>query len=375
MDAVHFHVREDNRTIKKAVYVAIGTRLDGTREVLGMWIGGNESAKYWLGVLNEIRNRGVEDIMIVSVDGLTGFGDAINAVFPKAEIQRCIVHQIRYSTKFISYKDIKPFMKDLALVYNQWKKYSYSEEELKRHFEFAAVLAGMFKMATFLFGVEFREIVGDAMPQTWHEDVRFFEVLRGGSPIAHFYLDPYVRTGRKSGGAWMNSFANRCARRGEMPLALMALNLPVPDGEGKCFMPFREVETLFHEFGHALQAMLTKVDEEDAAGTSLVEWDAVEVASQFMENWCLDDRTGIPVPEDLKRRVRAAKNFRAATACRRQLAFAKTDMLLHLGAVDDPDAVKNEMFAHFGVPSVDGDLFLYSFSHIFGGGYAAGYYG
>ena len=121
--------------------------------------------------------------------------------------------------------------------------------------------------------------------------------------------------------------------------------------------------------------MLTKVDEEDAAGTSLVEWDAVEVASQFMENWCLDDRTGIPVPEDLKRRVRAAKNFRAATACRRQLAFAKTDMLLHLVAVDDPDAVKNEMFAHFGVPSVEGDLFLNSFSHIFGGGYAAGYYG
>ncbi len=117
MDAVHFHVREDNRTVKKAVYVAIGTRLSGQREVLGMWIGGNESAKYWLGVLNEIKNRGVEDIMIVSVDGLTGFGDAINAVFPQAEIQRCIVHQIRYTTKFVSYKDIKAFMKDLKLVY------------------------------------------------------------------------------------------------------------------------------------------------------------------------------------------------------------------------------------------------------------------
>ena len=117
MDAVHFHVREDNRTVKKAVYVAIGTRLSGQREVLGMWIGGNESAKYWLGVLNEIKNRGVEDIMIVSVDGLTGFGDAINAVFPQAEIQRCIVHQIRYTTKFVSYKDIKSFMKDLKLVY------------------------------------------------------------------------------------------------------------------------------------------------------------------------------------------------------------------------------------------------------------------
>ena len=117
MDAVHFHVRQDNQTVKKAVYVAIGIRLTGQKEVLGMWVGGNESAKYWLGVLNEIKNRGVEDIMIVSVDGLTGFGDAISAVFLKAEIQRCIVHQIRYSTKFISYKDIKPFMKDLKEVY------------------------------------------------------------------------------------------------------------------------------------------------------------------------------------------------------------------------------------------------------------------
>lgn len=117
MDAVHFHVREDNRTIKKAVYVAIGVKLNGKREVMGMWIGGNESAKYWLSVLNEIKNRGVEDIMIVSVDGLTGFGDAIHAVFPQAEIQRCIVHQIRYSTKFISYKDLKPFMADLKPVY------------------------------------------------------------------------------------------------------------------------------------------------------------------------------------------------------------------------------------------------------------------
>lgn len=117
MDAVHFNVREENRTIKKAVYVAIGIRLNGTKEVMGMWIGGNESARYWLGVLNEIKNRGTEDIMIVSVDGLTGFGDAIGAVFPKAEIQRCIVHQVRYTTKFVNYKDLKPFTKDLKAVY------------------------------------------------------------------------------------------------------------------------------------------------------------------------------------------------------------------------------------------------------------------
>lgn len=116
MDAVHFNVRQDGRTIKKAVYAAIGTRLDGHREVLGLWVGGNESAKYWVGVLNEIRNRGTEDIFIISVDGLTGFADAISAVYPKAEIQRCIVHQIRYTTKFVSYKDIKAFMNDLKDV-------------------------------------------------------------------------------------------------------------------------------------------------------------------------------------------------------------------------------------------------------------------
>ena len=117
MDAVHFHVRQDSQTVKKAVYVAIGIKLNGRKEVLGMWIGGNERAKYWLGVLNEIKNRGGEDIMIVSVDGLTGFGDAISAVYPKAEIQRCIVHQVRYTTKFVNYKDLKPFVRDLKAVY------------------------------------------------------------------------------------------------------------------------------------------------------------------------------------------------------------------------------------------------------------------
>lgn len=131
MDAVHFNVRQDGRTVKKAVYVAIGTRLDGHREVLGLWVGGNESAKYWVGVLNEIRNRGTEDIFIISVDGLTGFADAISAVYPKAEVQRCIVHQIRYTTKFVSYKDIKAFMNDLKGVY-QAPTLEQAEEGLDR---------------------------------------------------------------------------------------------------------------------------------------------------------------------------------------------------------------------------------------------------
>ena len=266
------------------------------------------------------------------------------------------------------------------------KKYAYSEEELKRHFELEDVLKGLFKITNLLFDVTVTEVTGADKPSVWHPDVRFFAVRENGETIAHFYFDPFVRNGQKSGGAWMNEFRNRrksfaadapsSARICETPLALVCTNFPASDANGRCYLPFREVETLFHEFGHALQCMLTRVDEEDAAGINLVEWDAVEVASQFMENWCLDDRTGIEVPADLKAKVRAAKNFRAASACRRQLAFAKTDLLLH-GAtpVASPNELKNEMFSHFGLRSVPGDQFLSAFTHIFAGGYAAGYYG
>ena len=256
------------------------------------------------------------------------------------------------------------------------KKYSYSEEELKKHFEFADVLKGLFRMAKFLFGVEVEEVVGEAKPSVWHPDVRFFAVKENGREVAHFYLDPYVRTGLKQGGAWMNELCNRVEHLGLLPLSLIVLNYKLPDENGKTFMPMRDVETLFHEFGHALQCMLTRVEEEDAAGICLIEWDAVEVASQFMENWCLDDRTGIELPADLKAKVIAAKNFRAASACRRQLALAKTDLSLHIAdEVADANAVKKETFAHFGMPVVPEDIFLCGFTHIFSGGYSAGYYG
>ncbi|MBR2839029.1 MAG: M3 family metallopeptidase [Kiritimatiellae bacterium] len=256
------------------------------------------------------------------------------------------------------------------------RRYAYSEEDLKRCFGLDAVLAGIFRVSKFLFGVDVVELAGDARPPVWHPDVRFFAVREGGETVAHFYFDPYVRPGEKSGGAWMNEFSNRCDRLGKKPLAVVVTNLPAPGEDGVSHLPFREVETLFHEFGHALQCMLTRVGEEGAAGISLVEWDAVEVASQFMENWCLDDRTGIEVPADLKAKVRAAKNFRAASACRRQLAFSKIDLDLHEGAASpDPDAVVRGNFAHFGTPTIPEDRFLCAFSHIFAGAYAAGYYG
>lgn len=117
MDAVHFNVRSEGQIVKKAVYIAIGIQMDGIRDVLGMWVGENESAKFWLSLLNGLKNRGVSDILIACVDGLSGFSNAIEAAFAKTQVQQCVIHQIRNSTKFVSYKDIKALMADLKTVY------------------------------------------------------------------------------------------------------------------------------------------------------------------------------------------------------------------------------------------------------------------
>ena len=117
LDAIHYHVRNEGQIVKKAVYIALGINLDGKKDVLGMWVGENESAKYWATVLNGLKNRGVEDIFIACMDNLTGFSAAIGAVFPKTEIQNCIIHQLRNSSKYVSYKDIKELMADLRSVY------------------------------------------------------------------------------------------------------------------------------------------------------------------------------------------------------------------------------------------------------------------
>ena len=117
LDAIHYHVRENTIVVKKAVYIALGYNTEGYKEILGMWVGENESSKYWLLVLNQLKERGLEDILIVSTDNLSGFSQAIESVYPKTEIQKCIIHQIRNSTKFVSYRDIKELMKDLKTVY------------------------------------------------------------------------------------------------------------------------------------------------------------------------------------------------------------------------------------------------------------------
>ncbi|HRR33788.1 MAG TPA: M3 family metallopeptidase [Kiritimatiellia bacterium] len=269
--------------------------------------------------------------------------------------------------------------------------YAYSDEELSRYFLFPRVLEGLFELAERLFGITITPADGEA--PVWHPDVRFFRVAdTDGTPRACFFLDPYSRPATKSGGAWMNDFRSRDRRPDgtlQLPMAVLVCNQSVPVGGQPPVMRFQEVTTLFHEFGHALQHMLTTVEEPEASGVNGIEWDAIEIASQFMENWCYDRatlkslsrhvETGEPLPDALFDKLVAAKNYRAATAMCRQLFFAATDMDLHARYPrpewPDADTVKRQNAAiYLPTPLLPEDRFLCSFTHIFGGGYAAGYY-
>jgi len=271
------------------------------------------------------------------------------------------------------------------------KDYDYSETELSQYLPYPRVLDGLFSLAQRLFGI--RIVPADGTAPVWHPDVKFYRVLDAdGTPLAGVYSDPYSRPATKSGGAWMNEFRTRRLHPDgstQLPLALMACNQTVPVGDTPPLMRFDEVRTLFHEFGHVLQHILTTVNDPEASGVNGIEWDAIEIASQFMENWCYDRatlnsmsrhvETGEPIPDTLFDRLIAAKNFRSATTLLRQVLFASTDITLYARYPrpewQDADAVKRHCASRYSpLPMLPEDRFLCSFSHIFGGGYAAGYY-
>ncbi len=272
------------------------------------------------------------------------------------------------------------------------QRYDYTDEQLRPYFPLPRVLNGLFALLTKLFGITIRPADGEAA--VWHPDVRFFRVFdaqAGDLPIAAFYLDPYSRPENKRGGAWMDTCLprRRVAGRLELPVAHLVCNSTPPVGDTPSLMTFREVETLFHEFGHGLQHMLTTVDDVDAAGINGIEWDAVELPSQFLENWCYHRptihvlsghyQTGEPLPDDLFEKLKAARNYRAASMMLRQLHFGMTDIYLHhqfdLSSNASPFDVQRRMAERTSVlPPLPEDRMLCAFQHIFSGGYAAGYY-
>ncbi|NCB37531.1 MAG: M3 family peptidase [Erysipelotrichia bacterium] len=271
------------------------------------------------------------------------------------------------------------------------KLYDFTDDQLRPYFPLPEVLNGLFSLAERIFGIKIQKSQQHNVPR-WHEDVNYFDVNdENGKTLAHFYIDPYSRPAEKRGGAWMNECFGRRIIDGKprLPIIYLVCNGTPPVDGKPSLMSFGEVTTLFHEFGHGIQGMLTVIDEAEAAGINGVEWDAVELASQFMENWCYNRptlmgmakhyETGAQMPDDLFEKVKAAKNFRAGAAMLRQLEFGKTDIYLHhyfdINGSETPFEAARRIAEQTGVmPPYEHEKFLCSFSHIFAGGYCAGYY-
>ena len=265
-------------------------------------------------------------------------------------------------------------------------RYAYSDQEVKQYFTEPAVFSGLFGLVQKLFGIR---IVPDTAP-VWHPDVKFFRIENAkGEKVAQFYMDLYARA-NKRGGAWMDNdrVRRRVNDRVETPTAYLVCNFSKPVGNKPALLTHDDVLTLFHEFGHGLHHMLTRVEDAAASGINGVEWDAVECPSQFMENFAWDwtvvekltahVETGTPLPRELYEKLLAAKNFQSAMAMVRQLEFGLFDMLLHTQFNPQTDTIQGLLKAVRKEVAVthqpDYNRFPNSFSHIFAGGYAAGYY-
>ena len=266
------------------------------------------------------------------------------------------------------------------------QKFGYTDDELRPYFSLEKVLTGMFSLVHKIFGVTVEAADGEA--RTWNPDVRFFRISGGSQKhIASFFLDPYSRPENKKGGAWMDDVVTRRVLPGSerLPVAQLVCNFTPPVGEKPSLLSFNEVTTLFHEFGHGLQHILTNIGYPDVSGINGVEWDAVELASQFMENWCYHKetllgmakhyKTGETLPVETFRKIKAARSYRAGMNTLRQLSLGLTDMALHTAKDPDIKAIEKEVAVKTAVmPPLDEDRYLCSFMHIFAGGYAAGYY-
>lgn len=263
-----------------------------------------------------------------------------------------------------------------------------SQEEIRNYFPATRVIPGLFTVVNKLYGLTINEISNF---DRWHSDVRFFEIYDQDNVLrGKFYLDLYARP-NKRGGAWMDDCVSR--KNGpdglQTPVAYLTCNFTPPANDDPALLSHNEVITLFHEFGHGLHHMLTKVDHLSVSGINGVQWDAVELPSQFMENWCWQKpaleiisghyQTGAPLPESLLEKMLAAKNFQSGMFMIRQLEFSLFDFQIHLNF--DPTKSSNiystlsairDQFSVVTTPAFN--RFAHSFSHIFAGGYAAGYY-
>lgn len=302
---------------------------------------------------------------------------------PSAEADLLELQHYAASTLHIA--DLQSWDVSFASEKLRVEKYAYSDQTLKQYFPEAKVLQGLFKLIQMLYGLS----VSLAKAAVWHADVRFYEIKDAqGQLIGQFYLDLYARE-HKRGGAWMNDALAR-RRKGDtlqIPAAYLTCNFSAPVGDKPALFTHDEVITLFHEFGHGLHHLLTQVEELGVSGINGVEWDAVELPSQFMENFCWEwdvlremtqhVDTNEPLPRELFDKMLAAKNFQSGLQTLRQVEFSLFDLRLHDGENADVPVMQvlQRVRAQVAVMSPpDYNRFPNSFSHIFAGGYAAGYY-
>ncbi|KTD20964.1 oligopeptidase A [Legionella lansingensis] len=285
-------------------------------------------------------------------------------------------------------KDVAPW--DVAYLSEKKRqaRYAISQEDLRPYFPQPKVMNGLFAIVKKLYGMHLEEI---KPVDVWHPDVKCYQVSDETDQIrGYIYVDLFARP-HKRGGAWMDSLQSRRKRNGggvQLPIATLTCNFAKPSVNKKATLSHEEVLTLFHEFGHCLHHILTQVNYLSASGINGVEWDAVELPSQFFENWCWEEEALIPLsehvttgealPYDLFAKLIAAKNFQSAMAMMRQLEFSLFDFRIHEEFTKQPNFVSN-ILAEVReqttvVPIVKFNRFQHSFSHIFGGGYAAGYY-
>lgn len=385
----------DNRELRAEVYRAFATRaseqadnteFDNSQLIEQIRLLRHQKANL-LG-FEQYADYSLATKMAESTEQVLGFlRDLATKSKPQAEQEFATLKQ--FSKHELGIENLQPW--DVTYASEKLKNatLSLSQETLRPYFPVTAVLAGLFTITETLFGVRVQEKQGVS---SWHKEVRFFELIdKSGELIGQFYLDLYARE-NKRGGAWMDSAVSRWKYQGanlQTPVAYLVCNFTPPVGDKPACLTHNEVTTLFHEFGHGIHHLMTEMEHLDISGISGVPWDAVELPSQFMENFCWEREgldlmsahieTGEALPDTLFEALKASRGFQSAMMMVRQLEFALTDFELHSGFsaenTEDIQALSQRIRSEVAV--IQPPEFvrqLHSFSHIFAGGYAAGYF-
>jgi len=385
----------DNRDLRRTMYEAYATRASELGPHAGQWDNGPTMQRILQLRAEEARLLGFPHYAALSIatkmaesteEVLAFLNDLVSRSRPAAQKELTELRTFaagRFGLDTLEVWDIPYYSEKL-----RQDRYAFSEEDLRPYFPEPQVLAGLFEVVRRLYGLDIVEVKD---VELWHPDARFYEIRdRAGTVRGRFYLDLYARP-HKRGGAWMDDCMSRKRDAGgvQVPVAYLTCNFSAPVDGRPALFTHDEVTTLFHEFGHGLHHMLTLVDYVGVAGINGVKWDAVELPSQFMENWCWERQaldvlgrhyqTGEPLPDDLYQKMIAARNFQSAMQMVRQLEFSLFDMRLH----SDYDPAGSQTILQL-LETVRRDVsvvnppafnrFPNSFGHIFGGGYAAGYY-